>query len=34
MMKTTLLVKTMMNKTVFTLVKEEGEALEGRLVGS
>ena len=33
MMKTTLLVKTM-NKTVFTLVKEEGEALEGRLVGS
>ena len=33
MMKTTLLVKTM-NKIVFTLVKEEGEALEGRLVGS
>ena len=33
MMKTTLLVKTM-NKIVFTSVKEEGEALEGRLVGS
>ena len=33
MMKTTLLVKTR-NKIVFTLVKEEGEALEGRLVGS
>ena len=32
-MKTTLLVKTR-NKIVFTLVKEEGEALEGRLVGS
>ena len=33
MMKTTLLVKTR-NKIVFTLVKEKGEALEGRLVGS
>ena len=33
MMKTTLLVKTR-NKIAFTLVKEEGEALEGRLVGS
>ena len=33
MMKTTLLVK-IRNKIVFTLVKEEGEALEGRLVGS